>query len=191
MKKIFSTVLMLALVLTTFVLVGCGSGGGEDKPANLLSEKNVNDVLNDLRGSEDEGGYKIDGVEYGQNDGGHFCSASFDKAKRGTIGFIVTGKGSVIAANILITDPTDFNLNVQANYVLVKFLTSIGMTRPEMEGFNKDYSAYLTAEAENQGTVAPTIDKVFTIQSSKLKKAVAIAIKGDDKQRTYSVTVAQ
>lgn len=189
MKKIFSTVLMLALVLTmSFALVGCG---GEDKPANLLSEKNVNDVLNDLRGSEDEGGYKIDGVEYGQNDSGHFCSASFDKTKRGTIGFIVTEKGSVISATILITDPADFNLNVQANYVLVKFLTSIGMTRPEMEGFLKDYNAYLTAEAENQDTVAPTVDKVFTIQSSKLKKAVAIAIKGDDKQRTYSVTVAQ
>jgi len=188
MKKIFSTMLMLALVLMSFALVGCG---GEDKPANLLSEKNVNDVLNDLRGAEDEAGYKIDGVDYGQNDSGHFCTALFDKAGRGSIAFVVTEKGSVIGATVLVTDTIDFNLNVQANYVLVKFLTSIGITRPEMENFNTEYNAYLNAEMENQGTVAPTVDKVFKIQSSKLNKTVAIAVKGDDKQRSCAVTVAQ
>lgn len=190
MKKIFSTVLMLALVLTmSFALVGCG---GEDKPANLLSEKNVNDVLKDLRAAEDEAGYKIDGVEYGQNEGGHFCSALFDKAGRGSVAFVVTEKGSVIGAKVLVTDTIDFNLNTQANFVLVKFLTSIGVTRPEIEGFLKEYNAYLSEEmAKQENTVTPNVDKVFKIQSSKLNKTIAIAVKGNDKERSYTVNLAQ
>lgn len=190
MKKFFSTAFMLVFVLTvSLAVIGCG---GEDKPANLLSEKNVNDVLNDLRGAEDEAGYKIDGVDYGQNEAGHFCSALFDKAGRGSVAFIVTEKGSIIGAKVLVTDTIDFNLNTQANFVLVKFLTSIGMKQAEMEGFLKEYNAYLSEEMVKQdNTVTPTIDKVFKIQSSKLKKTIAVAVKSDDKERSYTVTVAQ
>ena len=186
MKKFLFAVLIL---VATFALVGCGGSGSDTA---LLSNRNVNDVLDDFRASEKELGYEIHDVKYGENNGEHFCSAVFDKNNRGSVYFTVTEKGEIISAKILMTDATDYNLGYQGGFLLTRILFASGFTQDEIQHFLQDQSNYVNAEiAKQQNSITPAIDKEFFISSGRLKKKVSVHVKADEKELSYTAAVAK
>ena len=182
MKKFLFAALIL---IATFALVGCGSGDD----AALLSNKNVNDVLDDFRASEKELGYEIHDVKYGQNNGEHFCSAIFDKNNRGSVYFTVTEKGELLSAKISMTDAVELDLNNQGAFLLTRVLFASGFTQDEIQQLLKDEAAYVKTEMSKQQP--PAFDKEFFITSAKKNKKVSVRVKADEHELSYTVTVAK
>ena len=186
MKKFLFAVLIL---VATFALVGCGGSGSDTA---LLSNKNVNDVLDDFRSSEKELDYEIHDVQYGQNNGEHFCSAIFDKAGRGSVYFNVTEKGEIISAKISMKDAVDYNLGYQGGFLLTRILFASGFTQDEIQQFLKDQGNFIGAEiAKQQNSVTPAVDKDFFVTSAKKNKKACVHIKADEHELSYTVTVAK
>ena len=185
MKKFLFAALML---VATLALVGCGSDGD----TALLSNRNVNDVLDDFRSSEKELGYEIHDVKYGENNGEHFCSAVFDKANRGSVYFTVTEKGEIISAKISMTDAIELDLNNQGAFLLTRVLFASGFTQDEIQQLLKDEAAYVNEEiAKRQSSVVPAVDKEFFITSAKKNKKACVRVKVDEHELSYTVTVAK
>ena len=183
-KFLFAALILVA----TLALVGCGS----DDDAALLSKRNVNDVLDDFRSSEKELGYEIHDVKYGQNNGEHFCSAVFDKNNRGSVYFTVTEKGELISAKISMTNAVDYELNNQGAFLLTRILFASGFTQDEIQQLLKDEDAYVNEEiAKRQSSVVPAVDKEFFITGAKKNKKVSVLVKADEKELSYTVTVAK
>ena len=183
-KFLFAAMILVA----TLALFGCGSDGD----TALLSKRNVNDVLDDFRSSEKELGYEIHDVKYGQNNGEHFCSAVFDKANRGSVYFTVTEKGELISAKISMTDAVDYELNNQGAFLLTRILFASGFTQDEIQQLLKDEAAYVNEEiAKRQSSVVPAVDKEFFITSAKKNKKASVLVKADEKELSYTVTVAK
>ncbi len=183
-KFLFAALILVA----TLALVGCGSGGD----TALLSNKNVNDVLDDFRASEKELGYEIHDVKYGENNGEHFCSAVFDKANRGSVYFTVTEKGELISAKILMTDATDYNLGYQGGFLLTRILFASNFTQDEIQQMLKDEAAYVNAEiAKQQNSVTPAIDKEFFVTSAAKNKKASVHVKANEHELSYTVAVAK
>ena len=183
-KFLFATLILVA----TLALFGCGSDGN----TALLSNKNVNDVLDDFRSSEDDLGYEIHDVKYGQNNGEHFCSAVFDKNNRGTVYFTVTEKGELLSAKISMKDAIDLNLNNQGAFLLTRVLFASNFTQDEIQQLLKDEAAYVNTEmAKQQGSTAPAFDKEFFITNAKTGKKVSVRVNAGEKELSYTVTVAK
>ena len=181
--------LFVAMLMLSFALLGCGNS---NENAALLSTRNVNDVLDDFRSYEKDLGYKIHDVKYGENNGEHFCSAVFDKNDRGSVHFTVTEKGEIISAKILMTDAVDYNLDYQGGFLLTRILFSAGLTQDEIQKCLQEQSEYVNSEiAKQQSSVTPSVDKDFTIQSSKFNKKIVIHVKADEHEKSYTATVAQ
>ena len=181
--------LCVAMLILSVAMFGCGNS---EEKAGLLSTKNVNDVLDDCRAHEKEIGYEIHDVKYGENNGEHFCSAVFDKNNRGTVYFTVTEKGELISTKISMTEAIDYNLDYQGSFILTRVLFAAGLTQDEIQKCLQEQSEYVNAEiAKQQNSGAPTIDKDFTIQSSKLNKKIVVHVKSDEHEKTYTAKVAQ
>ena len=181
--------LFVAMLILSFAMFGCGNS---EESAQLLSTKNVNDVLDDFRSSERDLNYEIHDVKYGENNGEHFCSAVFDKNNRGTVYFTVTEKGEIISAKISMTGTVDYNLEYQGAFLLTRILFASGFTQEEIQHLLQEQSNYVNTEiAKHQSSAMPAIDKEFLITGARNNKKVSVRAKADEKELSYAASVAK
>lgn len=189
MRKFLFAVLIFT---TALAFIGCGGAAGDNaKKVPVLSEKNVDAILDDVRLTEKEGHYEIHGVQKSEKDGQKFCSAFYDKSDRGSVTFTLGDKDAIVGVKILATDPSDFELGFKSGFLLTRILSSIGVTPDEGQKFAKEYGDYANAEVKKQNNpVTPTIDKEFKISSSQLKKTINVRVKADEKELSYTISAA-